>query len=572
MSNGKAGLLWAFVIFTIVQHFNNSFNFKPEPSCDRKGIPHNHDVLNKLFGITSHARSSSKGKTNFITSNVRSENYISTLCLLLSGDVQTHPGPIVSTESDGNQQPDFCRKCDNIVEDDQYSVSCDVCLQWLHIECDNITVQKYKKLQKLKQFNHICGQCLIPAQPFSTANVLAEDEPAQQGNNNINTSFNFGDNLQKAKGKGLTFLGINARSLLPKIGELRYIVKEIRPAAVGITETWLDSSVWDSELRVDGYEIARNDRNRDGGGVCMYVRNDIAFNHRKDINHKKIESVFVELNLPKCKPILVSTLYRPPKHHTFYSDLEECFQLCNFDITKYESIWLGDYNTNVLVKAKYALKDAMLKFAKSNGLDQLIQEPTRITDSTKTLIDLIFVSESDKISQSGVLPVNFSDHLITFCTRKVNRGTFEGNKTAKLRSFKNYTQELFIEKLQNVNWLPVIECENVNDAWKLFNDLFYQVIDKVAPEKDVRVKQRTEPWFTGEILENIKRRDQAFHIFKLTNNKNHYKEYCKIRNATSKLVKSTKENYYKDKIWENKNKPKKLWETIKDLGHTIKQN
>ena len=72
---------------------------------------------------------------------------------------------------------------------------------------------------------------------------------------------------------------------------------------------------------------------------------------------------------------------------------------------------LIDLNTNLLVKTKFALQNAMTRFAKSNGLKQLIQEPTRITDRSKTLRDLIFVSDPSKISKSGVLEVNQSGTL-----------------------------------------------------------------------------------------------------------------------------------------------------------------
>ena len=35
------------------------------------------------------------------------------------------------------------------------------------------------------------------------------------------------------------------------------------------------------------------------------------------------------------------------------------------------------------------------------------------------------------------------------------------------------------------------------------------VMDKIAPVKEVRVKQRTEPWMSSEILHMISERDAA---------------------------------------------------------------
>ena len=77
--------------------------------------------------------------------------------------------------------------------------------------------------------------------------------------------------------KGLHFIHLNTRSLLPKIDELCHIANETGAAVIGVTETWFDSSVSDSEIEIPGYIIQRKDRRRTGGGVCMYINKDLAF-------------------------------------------------------------------------------------------------------------------------------------------------------------------------------------------------------------------------------------------------------------------------------------------------------
>ena len=71
-------------------------------------------------------------------------------------------------------------------------------------------------------------------------------------------------------------------------------------AVIGIIESWLDSSVTDSEINITDYSILRRDRNREGGGVCIYIRNDFIF---KLI--KTLETVWAELYIPKTRPILI---------------------------------------------------------------------------------------------------------------------------------------------------------------------------------------------------------------------------------------------------------------------------
>ena len=70
------------------------------------------------------------------------------------------------------------------------------------------------------------------------------------------------------KKRGLHFLHLNIYSLLPKIDELRLIAKNSNAAIIGIAESKLDKTVLDNEVKIDGYELKRSDRNRQGGGVA----------------------------------------------------------------------------------------------------------------------------------------------------------------------------------------------------------------------------------------------------------------------------------------------------------------
>jgi hypothetical protein len=51
-------------------------------------------------------------------------------------------------------------------------------------------------------------------------------------------------------------------------------------------------------------------------------------------------------------------------------------------------------------------------------MKQLIGEHTRITESSKTLIDLLFVNNEHKIVQSGVIHLSLSDHSVIYCVMK----------------------------------------------------------------------------------------------------------------------------------------------------------
>ena len=139
------------------------------------------------------------------------------------------------------------------------------------------------------------------------------NNPGVQSDDNSGSNsadHNFFQCFQK---KGLHFLHLNIRSLLPKLCDLRLLAERSLAAIIGLSETWLDSTVMDSEISMDNYIVYRQNRNREGGGVCIYIRSDLASNIRADFDHPNLETLWVDILLPKTKPIVIGIGYRPPR-------------------------------------------------------------------------------------------------------------------------------------------------------------------------------------------------------------------------------------------------------------------
>lgn len=366
--------------------------------------------------------------------------------------------------------------------------------------------------------------------------------------------------------RGLHLLHLNVRSLLPKITEIRHLSKNSKVGILCFTETWLDDSVKDAEIELDNYLIVRRDRNRKGGGVCIYVRADIGFNHRTDLHSDQIEALWLDIQLPLSKPILIGVCYRPPDQSQFYELLEElCTQ--RMDLLGKEVILMGDFNTDVLKRDSPGYK-ALMNMCRSFGLDQLINEPTRICPKTETVIDLVLVSDKTKIAQSGVINYGLSDHCIIFCTRKTKKAVFNCHASVKARSMKAYNKDTFNERLKLMDWSAVLNCENVNESWGIFKSMFLEVIDKVAPFKETRIKQRSEPWVNDDILEAIRDRNKKFKHFRMKGDEHSWAEFKRARNEVNRLVINTKKIYFKEKIQEHRNDSRKLWKSLSQLGYS----
>ena len=264
--------------------------------------------------------------------------------------------------------------------------------------------------------------------------------------------------------KGLHFLHININSLLPKIDDLKCIANKTKAAIIGITESKLDHTVSDLEVNLPGYDIIRCDRNRNGVGVDCYIRKVLCFNTRA-LNCKEIENIIFDILLPKSKPVTIGVSYRPPNQANFMKLIVKSFSLLN--LKDNELYLLGDFNINLLQNGNYILNTQGMAFCQGAvhtlinryqgfcqifSSKQLINYPTRVTCNTSSLVDYIPTNSSEKIFQSGIIDCGMSDHQLIFCTRKVKRAKFNKHSNVFLRSLKHYTVNVFVKKLQKVNF------------------------------------------------------------------------------------------------------------------------
>ena len=364
------------------------------------------------------------------------------------------------------------------------------------------------------------------------------------------------------------FIHLNAQSMFLKMSELRILAKENKPAVLSITETWLNDSFTNESIKIEGYNIVRRDRiGRSAGGVLMYIREDLSFNPRTDLQNDNLEDIYVELLLNKTKPIITGTCYRAPDNVNFLECIENTLNKIDPDS---ETIFLGDFNINLLDESS-SIKKPYLDILKINNYKHLINSPTRVTESSSTCIDHIFANKTERICQSGVIVSGLSDHYITYCTRKVYREQINKHNTVKIRSLKNYCNNTFIEKLRNLDWSIVLQCTDVNVAWNKFKIMFTQIINEIAPEKETRIKGRTEKWITSETLDLMHERDKMLmHANKNKDDIEARKRYKELRNRVIKVTRKAKSNYFSDRVEEFKDNAKLLWKQFKSLGYSHK--
>ena len=211
----------------------------------------------------------------------------------------------------------------------------------------------------------------------------------------------------------LKILFFNVRSLLPKIDNLRILISVFSPDIVCLVETWLDADISDSEIAIQGYSITRLDRNRHGGGVLFYINNLFTYSlvfKGSDSFECIVLSMFCN-NRQHSPDLTVALVYRPPNSYPIFFDT--LFStLCNLDVSLFSNfVLLGDFNVNYFC-TQNPLFSRLNSVTLSFNLTQLVAEPTRVCDTSCTLIDLIFVSTPTKVDSCNTIPpLSTSDHF-----------------------------------------------------------------------------------------------------------------------------------------------------------------
>ena len=113
-----------------------------------------------------------------------------------------------------------------------------------------------------------------------------------------------------------------------------------------------------------------------------------------------------------------------------------------------------------------------------------------------------------KFLQSGIVSIGISDHELIYCTRKVRKAKVYAHKQISYQSMKSYSKEKFIELLSLDVFPDYSHYTDIDQAYEDFVGRVSSAVNKIAPIKEVRVKQGSPEWFDGEILEKIKCRDK----------------------------------------------------------------
>ena len=208
---------------------------------------------------------------------------------------------------------------------------------------------------------------------------------------------------------------------------------------------------------------------------------------------------------------------------------------------------MGDYNINLLNFEKNKQAEYFLNNMFSQSLIPLITKPTRITQTSATLIDNIFTNNQQVSGDiSGIVVTDLADHFgIYHVSTRVK--TKHEPTYVKIRSHKAHNLSNFKTELQKADFSSVYDTQCPNLAYDQFIHIVQTLYDNTCPQKNIKLTKKVlqrEPWVSEGIVRCSKNKSKLYLMQKQNpSNQNiqKYKNYCKIFN---KVRRTAQNNYY----------------------------
>ena len=132
---------------------------------------------------------------------------------------------------------------------------------------------------------------------------------------------------------------------------------------------------------------------------------------------------------------------------------------------------------------------------------QLINEPTRITDKSSYLFDLIYTNSPERVVCSRVAHVGI--RVLFMCTASyLLIPSPKAHTSMTYGRFKHFKHSVFRSDISSHNWDFLNSSKDSNELWSEWKSNFLAVADKNAPIRTKRVRSQKSPWISADLKKN----------------------------------------------------------------------
>ena len=381
-------------------------------------------------------------------------------------------------------------------------------------------------------------------------------------------------------------ININSITAPGRLDELCQFVSTHSVDILALTETKLDESIHQSLYKIDNYHppFTRH-RNRHGVGVAIYTRTNLPTMRLDGLETDGEEWIWTKTKVDN-NVILTCCLYLPPNltsdrldhfinRFTDSVSLAQAYSPATIIIT-------GDFNAgNAFLQDQtinhsgithfdIKLRDALYTL----NLSQIISTPTRQTQLTANLRDLMITNNPLIIADSGTLS-SFSniDHFPVYASIRIKTPKTSVT-TKKIWDYDKLDADKLTRLLLHINWDNIIE-QDIHIATEKFTHTILTAAAEAIPIKTIHIRPTNKPWITADLKRNIRRRDRLFTRAKQRQTARDWDKWKQQRNFVTDLNRRLRNAHLKmqvNKLLGSKLNPHKYHQTLKNImGRTKNQ-
>ena len=383
----------------------------------------------------------------------------------------------------------------------------------------------------------------------------------------LKCSYHFCDttNINHDVRSSLNILSFNISSLprhLDTLFDQCLTPTNMKFHVIGLCETRLNDAI-SSMYRINGYECYFNNRNTRGGGLAIYLHSMYDGSYVPDLTLQlpHIETIFLHVTRPQ--KFIVGMLYRPP--NASLDDFLVSLEYIMDAAIKYElkCYLLGDFNINLLSNNDHVNNFSNLLF--SYMFFPVINKPTRVTETSATLIDNIWTNDVN-YHCSGILYSNISDHFPVFSTFSLPVISQNSQITIIKRIINDAYINTFLKELNTYKWEDNLQTVGVQECFDSYMQKFSSLYDKHFPFREFKVKEKhiDKQYITQAIKTSIKERNRLQKLnakWPIT----YGAIFRKYRNTLTSIIRAAKINHVKSKIKNAEGDSKNTWNIINGI-------
>ena len=224
-------------------------------------------------------------------------------------------------------------------------------------------------------------------------------------------------------------------------------------------------------------------------------------------------------------------------------------------------ILTGDLNLDRLRPERTEGK-FLLSLEEVYGLECLIKDPTRITPTSETLLDVILTNKPELFKTSGALNPEMSDHHLVYAIMKERVSQHE-RKVVTFRSTRTLDVEKLNEDLSCAPWNVMDSFDTLDEKYLFWESLLNTIVEKHMPTKRMRFRKVDVPYMTPEWKRAIKMKRKFAKQCAQSRTEENWELKRIWRNKATNYRRKAIEEYWKQKADDLKAKPSEFYKTFR---------